>query len=736
MHLRLLPVYSKLAEPALVEAALQGRRLPDEIRLSEHQVQTLMALENPDVDVIVNTAMTGDGKSLAAYLRPLVGPPGGIGAGDEDALGTVLSMYPTIELSRDQKRQFGNYQRFFNRSLRVQEIWGAKLTELANGGNRAEALLKQLQTQQVILTNPDIFNAMINYLYHTRFFTAQEIPQTAIDFYGLYLFDEFHLFSMPQFAAAMTALVYAQQRFTVSQMGRAPKAIFSSATQNEELFGLIRAAGLRFAVIQGSYQTQEAPETHRKILEPVEFHLHQLTSDDQTIETWVLGHLDLIEQAWRECDGKRVRAAVIVSSIAVAHRLARALREHFSASSLGLRVAEITGLHHGSVQDDIIVGTSTVDVGVDFDINLLIFEAANAGQFLQRLGRLGRYHLDGEVMGPCQAHAIISAKTPWISAGLIKNLRDAGINDGDEVERSRVFRDAVVASYPGETSFQPYLRRWAGLQGYHIIHQLRHELREPGEPRSRYEAFATRLETAYGQLFLKKPDCGPIRRRFYVLRKDHRSGKQIMDAILSFRGGSPFQVGYWDASEAVTTPESFTTYDLFFILQATRWEMVSYEAFQDAARRAGQTKEDELRLVQELQWALHHREQPVCFRVLEFLPERESLLLEQAREDDEDEDASPRVRVLRGLRIKTPGGPGIGDLNQILARHAVLAYISPLKREEFWRKRVPTMFPLYRIKLPRTRDESTICFGKEALMIESLERTWRHRPKQPSAIII
>ena len=42
-----------------------------------------------------------------------------------------------------------------------------------------------------------------------------------------------------------------------------------------------------------------------------------------------------------------------------------------------------------ALEKHILVGTSTVDIGVDFRINYLIFEAYNAGSFLQRFGRLG-----------------------------------------------------------------------------------------------------------------------------------------------------------------------------------------------------------------------------------------------------------------------------------------------------------------------------------------------------------
>jgi len=36
--------------------------------LSQHQVETYEALKDPTIDVVFNTAMTGDGKSLAAFL--------------------------------------------------------------------------------------------------------------------------------------------------------------------------------------------------------------------------------------------------------------------------------------------------------------------------------------------------------------------------------------------------------------------------------------------------------------------------------------------------------------------------------------------------------------------------------------------------------------------------------------------------------------------------------------------
>jgi CRISPR-associated endonuclease/helicase Cas3 len=86
-------VYSS---PAL--ALPENINLPPGWTLSWHQAETLKALRDPDVDIVFNTAMTGDGKSLAAYLDVMQGD--GINA---------IGLYPTNELARDQEMQVQDY---------------------------------------------------------------------------------------------------------------------------------------------------------------------------------------------------------------------------------------------------------------------------------------------------------------------------------------------------------------------------------------------------------------------------------------------------------------------------------------------------------------------------------------------------------------------------------------------------------------------------------------------------
>ncbi len=58
LRLDILPVYSEY-HPTVSFGST---------RLLRHQVETFEAFNDPNVDVIFNMAMTGDGKSLGGYL--------------------------------------------------------------------------------------------------------------------------------------------------------------------------------------------------------------------------------------------------------------------------------------------------------------------------------------------------------------------------------------------------------------------------------------------------------------------------------------------------------------------------------------------------------------------------------------------------------------------------------------------------------------------------------------------
>ena len=146
MWVETLPVYSRFAEMEEVPPAIQDR-LPQGLRLYRHQAATFRALTEGGADVIFNTALTGDGKSLAGQLPALV-------RGWE--WGT-LAMYPTNELVRDQEAQLRLAAEQWRPDLRWGELYGARLDDIMAGGDyarRGDALLSFLHNHDVVLTNP------------------------------------------------------------------------------------------------------------------------------------------------------------------------------------------------------------------------------------------------------------------------------------------------------------------------------------------------------------------------------------------------------------------------------------------------------------------------------------------------------------------------------------------------------------------------------------------------------
>lgn len=107
MAITLLPAYSRLAHTQDVPPEFRSRQ-PDGFQLIAHQVETYQALKHSDVNVVVNIAMTGDGKSLAAQLPTLIDNR------------PVMAMYPTNELIGDQVRQLDQARQQWGRQdLRV-----------------------------------------------------------------------------------------------------------------------------------------------------------------------------------------------------------------------------------------------------------------------------------------------------------------------------------------------------------------------------------------------------------------------------------------------------------------------------------------------------------------------------------------------------------------------------------------------------------------------------------------
>jgi CRISPR-associated endonuclease/helicase Cas3 len=387
-----------------------------------------------------------------------------------------------------------------------------------------------------------------------------------------------------------------------------------------------------------------------------------------------------------------------------------------------ITVGENTGLtddarRRDSLQKQIVVGTSTIDVGVDFNINFLVFESTNAGTFLQRLGRLGRVKRDVSPFPKYEAHALLSGKMPWTYSRLAESIKD-----GEEVERAEQFRRIVQSAFPQENQFEPYIKRWGVLQSVHVIQTLKFNKEKT------YHELADELKEHYEQVF--DANFEKAKGRYFGISKNEEKGRKIIDEVLAFRGSSPFQVACWDAT---VQPPAFIDYDLFSLVQTADYIAVTKDEYlREVERHADEGQK--AAALDALKHTLGHTgESPLILKTLLFYEEREQLVLWIGKDLSQHKD---RIQVLSGLRIQEPHTcPSKSEINAILSRQQVVCYCTKEESRNLRRLlRLPAMFQLFRIR-DKYDKEYTIAFGKTALLLDSVMLRYKNKNLDDPIII-
>jgi CRISPR-associated endonuclease/helicase Cas3 len=437
MKLNLLETWSKRHQDALPFI------LPDGWQLATHQWDVYQALNESDIDVVFDTAMTGDGKTLAANL-PMLRPQQGWNG---------VFIYPTNELIRDQQRQASEYQKTFDIELETQLINGAEIARLAAELElgKPDALRYIFQGRPpLLLTNPDIFNLVLNFAYTAKHENPSSMAERFINRYRYFVFDEFHTFDITQVNAVLEAML-----FIKASLGEKykPKYLFLSATPSN-LKNELAKAGFQSVVITGQYKhgiNQE--QGYRKILQASSLEVEPCENSTGGIYGWVEGNLERIRNFYRTYPASK--GAIICNSVFAAKRVYSLLKQELANDNI--RVGENTGLtgkaaRLESLEQDLVVATSTVDVGVDFRINLLIFESLDAGSFIQRLGRLGRH-------SGFATYQAISLLPKYLCERFEK-----AFEDGSTVERPVFFESLRNNVFTETQQFASFIPRWGSIK--------------------------------------------------------------------------------------------------------------------------------------------------------------------------------------------------------------------------------------------------------------------------------
>jgi CRISPR-associated helicase Cas3 len=366
-------------------------------------------------------AKTGTGKTRAAMLPVL------------KRREWAVAIYPTNELVRDQVRAVGRFatEEMIECLVLTPEVWtdatrsglysradqilvpvDASLLDqwqrLTRCRSRGEMLRRLLDPDKpkILFTNPDILFLILGLQYHAE-------PFEALRRYETLIMDEFHLYQGVELAHALAMVALARG------FGFFKRLVLLSATPHPEVQELLnRAVGP--VVIESAALAGHPPAGSRTAVDAVNVTPVQVSAGDpvEVLLSWIVDLKPELERLRSEIpDHDYLPAVVIVNSVLNAIRLEDRLVEHGLARQ---SLAIIRGLSHRAIRESrgklVALGTSAIEVGVDFRCDYLLFEASEAASFLQRFGRVGR-HRPGKaiVLVPPNAFEGMSRLPPEIA---------------------------------------------------------------------------------------------------------------------------------------------------------------------------------------------------------------------------------------------------------------------------------------------------------------------------------
>ena len=406
------------------------------------------------------TAKTGTGKTRAAMLPVLKRREG------------AVAVYPTNELLRDQVRAVAKFATVegIEPLVWLPEMWHAsdraelysradhvlipvdgnlldQWQDVMHCKSRGETLRRLFDPDKpkIIFTNPDILFLILGLRYHAE-------PFEALRRYETLILDEFHLYQGVELAHAL-AMVALARGFGIFR-----RLVLLSATPHPQVRLLLDRA-ISPTVIDSHIETHSASGCSRTAVHSVEVEPIQLTGGDP-VEVLLSRIVDLrpeLERLRSDIpDEDYLPAVVIVNSVLNAIRLEdRLVESGFPRNTLAI----IRGLSHRAIRDTraklLALGTSAIEVGMDFRCDYLLFEALEAASFLQRFGRVGRH-------GPGKAIVLVPP-----------NAFQGMITMPAAIDRA-IFEERVYAWYPSASAYPWFVTTESGMttvraQGENLI---------------------------------------------------------------------------------------------------------------------------------------------------------------------------------------------------------------------------------------------------------------------------
>ena len=369
--------------------------LPDELSFMnnglQHQVDSFEQSKN--CDILINLSPTGTGKTKAGLTALLHHPHK-----------SAVYIAPTNALVEQQREAAEKFVKQAGLPHVVKSASAKEVRAWSNdrvGKRSGEKLYNVLRNPATIfpevgankpillITNPDIF-------YYATFFAYNKLDRDNIatvffSKFSTVIFDEFHLYDAKQLVSLLFYLAYSHI-FGFFQHGR--KIVLLTATPEpacELALETLQKKGVKIAKIYG--------ENNNNNLLPSQTSVHlELRQPPEKRDDWLTEIAAEVYQRFQE--KADVWGAVILDSKDHINRLADLLKQKGLTGKFG-RITGSTPQHErkSAAQKPIILATSTVDVGFNFERNpaptrqnldWLIFSVRDRASFWQRIGRVGR----------------------------------------------------------------------------------------------------------------------------------------------------------------------------------------------------------------------------------------------------------------------------------------------------------------------------------------------------------
>jgi len=452
-----------------------------------HQQDLQRLFRDEEGFIAVNDSPTGGGKTMS-WLAPVV-----------DQREHTIAVYPTNALIADQYENItAELDRHFEDradDIEVLLVTADSLRdEHAERFHRDETNAERLQhllidamrnnEQVLVLTNPDILVMMRRHLYSggTDYYNPGDRIRTLNDFTTA-IVDEFHRADRKE---QNTLLYLLDEMYDLPEnVCGLSRLVFLSATPEQRLERRfresMRAPYYRLTALRDTDERRpfevSPPDRWRAVMPPV-------TLDMRVAETFGTAEV-LLNRDWeatKEFASKPGETVFILDGIHEVAQVYDALWEEFPDR----RVVRIDGFHRGDLQEklddpgfDILVSNSAVEVGIDFNVERLVFSGHSQSNFVQRLGRLR------------SAEDVRQARC-YVPSQVVDSLDEMWNDDGGSVDDSpdvgdtqRVSRDRLAAwldsAYPQPRSPDSFDWRFSAAEAYYHTKQRAEDAVSSGE---------------------------------------------------------------------------------------------------------------------------------------------------------------------------------------------------------------------------------------------------------------